>query len=326
MYIEPDIDPRLPPTLDNNTGFGCWGDGSDPYFGGGYYAQMLAAAYPRIKEANPNAKVLVGGLLLDRPSDWGDGTDLNSNSGLFFEGVLRKNGDNDGANFFNGISFHGYDYYIGDLLIAHEATDDPIGKYGNLKWDTWWNTTGPVFIAKAAFIRNLLANEEFGTSDKKFLMNTESAVICAGGETCDENIGSAFEITKAYYLAQAYTAAYAIGLEANVWYSAMGWRGSGLLYPDLTHHNAYDAYVTARAMLVNSRFINELHMYNQVAQYEFIRAGSRKLWVIWSRDGESHPITLPSTPTNIVDALGNPIPVSSNLSIDIKPVYIEWAN
>ena len=47
--------------------FGCWGDINDPYFGGEFYAQMLKAAYPAIKAADPQAQVLVGGLLLDNP-------------------------------------------------------------------------------------------------------------------------------------------------------------------------------------------------------------------------------------------------------------------
>ena len=49
--------------------FGCWGDVNDPYFGGEYYAQMLKAAYPAIKAADPEAQVLLGGLVLDNPNE-----------------------------------------------------------------------------------------------------------------------------------------------------------------------------------------------------------------------------------------------------------------
>jgi hypothetical protein len=58
---EPDVDYSFA----NRFGFGCWGDPNDPYFGGGYYAQMLKSAYPKIKAANSEAEVLIGGLLLD---------------------------------------------------------------------------------------------------------------------------------------------------------------------------------------------------------------------------------------------------------------------
>ena len=38
--------------------------GNDPYYGGGYYAEMLKIVYPQIKAADPEAQILIGGLLL----------------------------------------------------------------------------------------------------------------------------------------------------------------------------------------------------------------------------------------------------------------------
>ncbi|RMF45718.1 MAG: hypothetical protein D6755_07625, partial [Anaerolineae bacterium] len=61
---EPDIDPGIVPFKDSGI-MGCWGDASDPYYGGGYYAEMLKVVYPAIKAADPQAQVLIGGLLLD---------------------------------------------------------------------------------------------------------------------------------------------------------------------------------------------------------------------------------------------------------------------
>lgn len=49
--------------------FGCWGDPEAADFGGGYYAEMLKWAYPAIKAADPQAQVLIGGLLLDCDPD-----------------------------------------------------------------------------------------------------------------------------------------------------------------------------------------------------------------------------------------------------------------
>ena len=70
----------------NKSVFGCWGEVNDPYFGGEYYAQMLKAAYPAIKAADPQAQVLIGGLLLDNP-------DKNTkNTPRFLEGILRGGG------------------------------------------------------------------------------------------------------------------------------------------------------------------------------------------------------------------------------------------
>jgi hypothetical protein len=32
---------------------------------------------------------------------------------LFLEGILHPNGQNDGVQYFDGVSFHGYDYWMG---------------------------------------------------------------------------------------------------------------------------------------------------------------------------------------------------------------------
>ena len=44
-----------------DSGYGCWGEPDGEYFGGRYYADMLKIAYPRIKEADPDSHVLIGG-------------------------------------------------------------------------------------------------------------------------------------------------------------------------------------------------------------------------------------------------------------------------
>src|SRR5690606_32739206 len=59
---EPDVAPEQVP---NDSVFGCWGNMSDPYYGGAYYAEMLKVVYPAIKKADPLAQVVFGGLLLD---------------------------------------------------------------------------------------------------------------------------------------------------------------------------------------------------------------------------------------------------------------------
>ncbi|MCK4827856.1 hypothetical protein KA005_69650, partial [bacterium] len=97
---EPDVDPSL---VRPNSVFGCWGDNSDPYYGGGYYAEMLKVVYPAIKAADPEAKVLIGGLLLDcDPTYPPEGKDCKP--GKYLEGILR----NGGGEYFDIVSFHGY--------------------------------------------------------------------------------------------------------------------------------------------------------------------------------------------------------------------------
>jgi hypothetical protein len=61
---EPDVDPDIH-GAGSTPGYGCWGDAEDPFYGGRHYGNMLSQAYPQIKAADPSAKVLIGGLLMD---------------------------------------------------------------------------------------------------------------------------------------------------------------------------------------------------------------------------------------------------------------------
>jgi hypothetical protein len=61
IWNEPEADHAVvPPT----TELGCWGDPNDPYFGGGYFGDVLKEVYPKLKGANLNAKLVLGGLLV----------------------------------------------------------------------------------------------------------------------------------------------------------------------------------------------------------------------------------------------------------------------
>ncbi|MBU0510928.1 MAG: hypothetical protein KJ638_04405 [Chloroflexi bacterium] len=211
--------------------------------------------YPKIKAADPNAQVLVGGLLLDcDPTDPPAGKTCTSSK--FLEGILVNNG---GA-YFDGVSFRAYNYFYAAA-----------GRYGNLNWHSDWNTTGPVTIAKANYLQNLLS--QYGHSDT-FMINTENAILC---DTCEDNAD--FEDTKAYYVAQAYTTAMAENLRANIWFSALGWRNSGLLASDLTPLPAYTAYAFARQTLQKDAFVRKINDYANIFGYAFDR-GEQNIWVL----------------------------------------------
>ncbi len=270
MWNEPDVDPDLVPP---DSPFGCWGDEDDEFYGGGYYAEMLKAAYPRIKQADPNAQVLLGGLLMDcDPFNYCP----NQKSAKFLTGVLQ----NDGGSYFDGVSYHAFDFYLGES-----------GKYFNDKWLSSWDTTGPVSLAKADYLRSVLTSAGY---PDKYLLNTEAAVFCSTG--CD----AVYETTKAYYLAQSYSSAFDSGVQANVWFaSRSGYRNTDLLNSDLTPKPAYYAYQFAQSKLHSAEYIGRLRSYPGITGYEFRRADCPnagafcRLWVIWSLDGSDHIIELP---------------------------------
>ena len=157
----------------------------------------MQVIYPAIKASDPNAQVLLGGLLLDcdpnNPPENppGSGTFKNCLPAKFTEGVLVSGG----GNAFDGVIFHGYDYYQGEL-----------GKYGNSNWHSTWDQTGPVGVIKAKFLRDLL--NQYGYPEK-YLINTETSIICGrtGQEpACQDTV---FMETKALYVVQTYVSAIA---------------------------------------------------------------------------------------------------------------------
>jgi hypothetical protein len=302
-----------------NTSYGCWGDAYDDYFGGGDYAEVLKVVYPMMKAADPEAQVMIGGLLLDcdnRPeSNFCEAVGNSTKPPKFLEGILM----NGGGNYFDGVSFHGYDYF------AYWAPQ--VGQYSNNNWGSAWNTTGPVSSAKADFVRYFL--DKYGVTGK-FIMNTEAAIICGpngaepGGEGCEADPSSAYEQTKARYVTQEYASAIVDGLVANTWYSLTGWRNSALINSDLTPRPAFIVYEFARTELKDAVFTREVTDYPNVRVYEFQRGG-KTIWLLWSLDGGSHTISLPGTPHSIYDYMGTEITPASSITITVDPIFINWS-
>lgn len=310
IWNEPDV----APDLSNDPWLGCWGDDSDPYYGGGYYGDMLDVIYPAIKVANSEAQVIVGGLLLDCNPNAGS-PPCDTKPALFLQGIL----ENGSGNSFDGVGFHSYDYY-----------NDALGRYGNSFWQSYWNSTGPVIIAKSNYLKGLLEDPTYGLSEK-FLVILESAIRCntVWGFDCGTN----FEITKAYYLAQAYTVAIAQGLLGNTWYSLTGWpdNNTGLLDGSLNPLPAFHTYSFFTYELGGSTFVRVIppsELQNQpVFGYEFDR-GDFNIWVLWSKDGVSNTVTLPSLPFSIRETSTtgqvDVIPLSTSIDVTLAPIFIYW--
>jgi len=307
IWNEPDVDPSLVP---EDYPFGCWGDEDDPYYGGRYFGDMLQVITPQIKAADPDAQVLVGGLLLDcDPNDPPAGKDCTSS--LFLEGILVSGaGDS-----FDAVSFHAYDYYSPG---SHE--------YLNTNWQSPGDML-PVLVAKVAYLKSVLA--QYGFSNKS-LINTETALVCGGGNDppggpgCEATNNSPFEIMKRDYVPQSYAAAIAEGLFANLWYTPLGYRNSGLLYSNLAPRPAYHAYDLAQELMTGSIFLREITEFSNVHGYEFLVSTGR-LWVLWTEDGDEETITLPGAPFAAFDSVGVSVPVNNNeVTFDIDTIYIDW--
>ena len=311
LFNEPDVGWSVDSS--NPQAYGGWGDwGDTSYFGGAYYGEMLKVVYPYIKQADPNAKVLVGGLLLDCDPTSGGGCEQYGSLAYpprFLEGILL-----DGAgSYFDGVSFHAYDYYGNETV--HVAD-----QYVNKGWQSRWNTTGPVLTKKAAFIRNLLTTYGAGS---KLLLNTESAILYSPTEN---------DQTKAAYLTQAYVAAMEVDLTANIWYTVYGWgdRLTALLNSSTqAPYPAYYSFAFARKELEGAKYIwKDTSAFPGVWVYVF-RRNHQDVWVMWSITGSSQSVTLSELPAGkwVWNSTGNNYQSDTpalTFSVGFTPVYLEF--
>jgi hypothetical protein len=332
---EPDVDRSLVPP---NNFYGCWGEIDDHlYYGGEYYAEMLKHVYPAVKAVDPNAKILVGGLLLDCDPTDPQGEDCNP--GNFLEGILHHYGANDGGNYFDIVSFHGFAPYIGSLV-----------------WDEAWSTWGPrggVVLGKADFLREVMA--KYGVDKPLFL--SEASLLCPPSQnfleemggygvenpllyskdalllsstsdfTCDPPDAQFYE-AQADYVIWVHVRNIAAGIMGTTWYTITGpgWVNGGLLDGNQNPRPAYNSFQFMAEELRNANYIGKVWLYYSqyplLRVYEFKKSGKR-IWVIWASDEQPSSIKLPGETTKVFDKYGDDI-TPANGQITVKsPIYVE---
>lgn len=301
IWNEPDVDPSVFAN-EPDTVFGCLGNSSDAYYGGGAYGELLKAVYPLAKSANPRAQILFGGLLLDCNPAAATGKDCTP--AKFLEGALRGGA----GSSFDGVSFHGYDFWS---LKA--------GEYANQNWGVAWNTNGLVSAAKATFIRDVLAR--YGVTGKS-LLNTESALV-AFGATATTPTNDDFEYTKAVYAAQSAVVALSEGLAANIWYDMDGWLLSGLRDRQGNPTVAYRTYQFAVSKLQGAAYVGKNSQYPNVVVYEFTSRGKR-IWWLWGMGKDRRTVALPAAPAAVYSFLGSALAASQSLPVTNEPVLVEF--
>ena len=298
---EPDVAPQ---GVSSNSVFGCWGDDSDEYYGGGYYAEMLQTVYPVMKAANPEVEVLIGGLLLDcDPINPPEGKDCKP--AKFLEGILLGGG----GDFFDIISFHGYAHYSGGGGLYNDVHSIP------------WERRGGVVLGKVDFIREVLSN--FGYN--KPIMLTEGALLCPEGYTKQCNPpGESFYEAQADYVVWLYLRNWAEGIVGTIWYmfESPGWRHGSMVDENNQAKPVFLALDFLTTELGEARYIQKVTEYPDLQGYEFV-TNQKKIWVLWSPDGQSYTIDLPTTVTKVLDVYGNEIALSQGRIAVLRPVYME---
>lgn len=312
LWNEPDVDGQVD-GWDPNSEFGCWGDVGDRYYGGRYYGEMLKWVYPKVKQANASAQLLVGGLLLGCTSSNCGKPGIYGYPYRFLEGILVSGA----GNSLDGVAFHAYDAYLGSSNVY----------YGNSGWQTTSDVQGPVLTAKADFLRGVLNSYGFAN---KYLINTEVALICGSQGVYEPACHTPeYENTKAMYLTQAYAAAFSRNLRANLWYSLYGWRSSALIEPDTrVKLPAFNAYEFTAQMLGGASSGQEISLGTGVKVVE-IAHRTGKVWVAWSLNDTLRTITIPAGVTDVwkwnsVNSSYELVSFGATLDLNFAPVFIKF--
>ncbi|PDV97330.1 cellulase family glycosylhydrolase [Candidatus Chloroploca asiatica] len=266
---EPDIDPVL---LQTDQIFGCWGDLRDPYYGGERYGRMLKAVAPAVRRANPQAQIIIGGLLLDRPVT----TDpTQGKPERFFEGVLRAGA----ADAFDILAFHGYPSFAGRYPVDHDVQANSV-----------WTPLGGVTLGKARFLREVMSR--YGVNKPLWL--NETSLLCTN---CPDPLIQIFYIAQADHVVRVIARAAGHQIDMVTWYTlnGPGWRNSGLLDGQ---NRPRPVFTAMQHMIQLTRGYQQVDIidYSQpeaIEGYQFTN-GPRQIDVLWSRSTENQTIRLPA--------------------------------
>lgn len=305
---EPDVDPNLVPP---DTVFGCWGEIDDYYYGGEHYGEMIKVVGQAVRTADPNARVWLGGLLLDSP---GRDNDLG-NPELFLEGILRSGA----APYFDIVPYHAYPSYTGQKQDSE------------LKFN-YWTDLGGYVIGKARFLQDVLA--EYGVSKPLFV--NEMAFGCPNDnfsdyEYCDPPEAEFYSV-QATELVRMTVRSLSVGNMGSIWYTinGPGWRHAGLLDGSDTPKPAYDAYDFLTSQLALTQFVAPVDYGAGIEAYAFKKQyrDSYKVHVVWAQDNETLPITVSKSQfIAAYDRFGTSLtPTASGdqyqLQVGFEPVYV----
>ncbi len=302
---EPDVDPMF---VSLNSAFGCWGDVNDPYYGGEHYGEMLKVVTPAIRAASPEAKVLIGGLLLATPetTTLGLGTPER-----FFEGILRAGA----APFFDIVPYHSYPSYSGVRI------DEDLSQ-------AQWISRGGQSLGKAQFLRETMAR--YGVS--KPLHLNETGLLCTAPYAQCEPPTPGFFQAQADYVSRVFPRVLSGRVESISWYtlSGPGWRSTGLLDAVGNPRPAYFAYQFLIDQVRGARLPSiPLSYASGVEGYRFTKVNNRVVDVVWTVQDASATVSVPrSLLLAAYGQYGDPITptiVGDNavFTVGFSPIYIQ---
>ncbi|PDW02260.1 cellulase family glycosylhydrolase [Candidatus Viridilinea mediisalina] len=301
IYWELGNEPDAPHNLLNgNEPFGCWGDLDQPFNNGAAYAAMLEAVYPAIKAANPEAQVVLGGLLLDcdpaRPQP--DGSPCIA--GQFLEGVLRAGG---GAHF-DLLGYHAYTYW------SPERRD----------WNMLvpkWEARGGVLLGKRDFVVETLARYGY---QKPLIMNEGGLLCWQADPSCGPR---GFFEDQANHAIRLYTRIAASDVIGAVWYTlnGPGWNEGGMLDANQQPRPAFVATRFLAHQLRGAHYHATLST-DSVEGYAFATP-ERQIMIYWSNDATTATLPLPPGTQTAYNYLGEALPLDgASFTVGFEPIIL----
>jgi hypothetical protein len=267
---------------------------------------MLKVVAPAIRGADPDAKILIGGLLLDRPL----GLDRGPNKpALFLKGILEAGA----APHFDIVPYHAYPTYLGQQIDydLHPSA-----------WSSWGGWT----LGKARYLRQIMA--QYGV-DKPLFLN-ETALGCMSEHyACDPPTDDFYQ-AQADYLGRTFTRAQSEKIGALTWYTLNGpsWRHVGLLDASGDPHPAFYAYKNLAARLAYTQYEGMPDYGSELEAYSFVKADVQ-VHVVWSRDPMTYTVPVPNTMLiQAYDRDGSVITPTAvgdeyQFAVGFSPIYIE---
>jgi hypothetical protein len=233
------------------------------------YAKLLCDVYPVIRNANPGAKIVLGGLAYDY---------FVEDGGVFVRSFLDDVLSAGGGQCMDVMNFHYYPFFEAE-----------------------WTAYGPGLSGKTNYLRSKLAS--YGLGNLPFVVTESGHHSNAHPEQ-----PSSPEMQSAYVV-KLFTQAISSDIQAMTWFSWYDlpdyWAATGLLTADRSPKPSYYAFRVARNNLGNSVFQRRLDTgeTGSAAVEAYLFQGVDPIYVLWVDGTTNQQVRLPGRYARVSDSL-----------------------
>ncbi len=243
---------------------------------GAEYAYMLSQIYPAVKQANPNAVVLMGGLAYD----WFEDDDKPGPFNRYFINDVLAAG---GGNYFDMMNFHYYPPFM------------------------FWKQYGPGLIGKNNALKAELA--KYGVEKPVAVTETGWDVNWNGDRDFAGVPGASGEEMQNRFVVQTYSRAMAADVKIANWFvfNDIPPFFYGFTYSNFDKRPSFGVFQTVVKQLGQAKYTRTLTSTelgsSNAEGYAFTRCQSQ-IYVVWTNDGSSAQIQVHAGAVTKIDMYG----------------------